>query len=449
MKKASIYLPIEIKARELNSFILLAKFAINRGFRVYLGSKSSIKRLIENKKFCGGAFIFKGGMPLADILKIRKRVNKFLILDQEISPSCLDFKKEIRRRVWPGSEKFIDRYYVIGDVAYNASLDVLKNLSPNIIKTGWPSIDLFRDDLRFFYNNKVNEIKKKYGDFILFSSAFGFNSQKMIDDFYQVKKDSNWESVRSDLNEVLDWAKLTLEEFQINIDTLKKIDQDKTCPQIIIRPHPAEDHNEWKKISKSFSKIKVIYEGSIIPWIYSAKGLLHRGCASSIQAYMAGIPTAYLILKKDCIKKALPYEISEHLYNFKDTVKFCKKNINITPVYKKNFSRKFHSMIYFRKDKYASEIIIDDLLNLNLDREESYKSSIRDKVYDIFNNLRKYFKKKITHFFKLKINIGHATESQKMPDGINKIEIDKLMNIIEPKKKFIVKGIFKDCVEIS
>jgi len=449
MKKISIYLPIEIKARELNSFILLAKFAINFGCRIYLGSKSSIKRLIENKKSCGGSFLFKGGMPLADILHIRKKVNKFLILDQEISPSCLDFKKEIRRRVWPESEKFIDRYYLIGDSAYNASLNVLKNLSSNIIKSGWPSIDLYRDDFRFFYDSKVNEIKKKYGDFILFSSAFGFNSQKMINDFYEVKKNSNWESVRSDLNEVMDFASSSLVEFKLNIDILKKIDQDKTCPQIIIRPHPAEDHNEWKKISKCFSRIKVIYEGSIIPWIYACRALLHRGCASSVQAYMAGIPTAYPILKKDCIKKAFPYKISEHLYNLEDIVNFCKKNINVNSVPIKKFSDEFHKMIHFREDKYASEIIIEDLISLNIDQEESYIPNIKDKVYDFLNDLRNFFKIKIKDLLKLESNIGHSPKSQKMPGGINKSEIEELMNSIKVKKKFIVKNVFKDCVEIS
>ena len=61
------------------------------------------------------------------------------------------------------------------------------------------------------------------------------------------------------------WAELskTTEKYRF----IQKIDKDKSCPQIIIRPHPAEDHMEWNKIAKNFDNIKVIYEGSIIPWI--------------------------------------------------------------------------------------------------------------------------------------------------------------------------------------
>ena len=122
------------------------------------------------------------------------------------------------------------------------------------------------------------------------------------------------------------WAELSLKEFHANIDLFKKIDKDKSCPQIIIRPHPAEDHMEWNKIAKNFDNIKVIYEGSIIPWIYAAKALLHRGCASSVQAYMAGIPIGYPILKKEDIldffvkninsvsSKELCHMISQNVY---------------------------------------------------------------------------------------------------------------------------------------
>ncbi len=97
-------------------------------------------------------------------------------------------KKEIRKRVWPGSEKLINKYYVLGDKAFDTSKQVLTDMSSVITKTGWPTIDLFREEFKFLYEKKVKEIKEKHGDFILFSSAFGFNSRKIINDFYEIKK---------------------------------------------------------------------------------------------------------------------------------------------------------------------------------------------------------------------------------------------------------------------
>ena len=49
MNKITIYLPIEIKVRELNSHVLLSKFASKLGMRIYIGSKDAIKRLLKKK----------------------------------------------------------------------------------------------------------------------------------------------------------------------------------------------------------------------------------------------------------------------------------------------------------------------------------------------------------------------------------------------------------------
>ena len=148
MNKITIYLPIEIKVRELNSHVLLSKFASKLGMRIYIGSKDAIKRLLRNKNDKAGALIVKGGMETPELLKIKEKIQKFIILDQEISPSTTDYKKEIKERVWPGSEKYIDNYYSIGRLAYEAAVDVFKNLSLNIIKTGWPRIDLLRTEFK-------------------------------------------------------------------------------------------------------------------------------------------------------------------------------------------------------------------------------------------------------------------------------------------------------------
>ena len=161
MKKITIYLPIEVKVRELNSHILLSKFASQLGMRIYIGSKDAIKRLLKRKNNKAGAFIFKGGMEVPEILEIKEKIQKFIILDQEISPATTDYKKDIRCRVWPGSEKYIDSYYSIGQLAYEAGVDVFKNLNLNIIKTGWPRIDLLRGEFSILCKTKIEEIKKQ------------------------------------------------------------------------------------------------------------------------------------------------------------------------------------------------------------------------------------------------------------------------------------------------
>ena len=50
ISKKEIYIPIEIKPREFISQLFLAGELAKMESRVYLGSKSAIDKLVENKK---------------------------------------------------------------------------------------------------------------------------------------------------------------------------------------------------------------------------------------------------------------------------------------------------------------------------------------------------------------------------------------------------------------
>jgi surface carbohydrate biosynthesis protein len=417
--------------------------------RIYIGSKIAIERLLKNKNNKGGIFIYKGGMEISKILRIKEKIEKFIILDQEISPSTLNLKKEIRRRIWPGSEKYIDYYFTVGQRAFDASVDILKNQKLNIIKTGWPRIDLLRSEFKFLYKKEIDEINKNYGNFILFSSDFGYNSigkKKYVEKWM---KNSKWENIINDLEHKMSEAKITLDEFKANIDFFKKLDNDITCPQIIIRPHPAEDHDEWHKIQAYFKKIKIVFRGSIEPWIYASSALLHRGCMSAINAYMTGIPIGYLTLQKNNIKKALPYKLSEHFDNIKDVIQFCKRSIDQKLAPKKKYSAIFKKYIHI-EEKYSCEIILENFTKHNLFSETQYQPTIQDKFYDIFINFQNMIKKIINFFYLQKYkDIAIAPQSQKMPGGIRKKEVRDILFTLSTEDDFIVKQVFKDCVLIE
>ena len=48
--KKTVYIPIEWKNRELDSFILLSKFLIENNFRIIIGSKKSVFFLLKKKE---------------------------------------------------------------------------------------------------------------------------------------------------------------------------------------------------------------------------------------------------------------------------------------------------------------------------------------------------------------------------------------------------------------
>ena len=50
MKTKHIYIPIEILVRELNTKIFFSYEAVLKDYRVYIGTKSGIDKIIQKKK---------------------------------------------------------------------------------------------------------------------------------------------------------------------------------------------------------------------------------------------------------------------------------------------------------------------------------------------------------------------------------------------------------------
>ena len=59
--RKEFYIPIEIKAREFYSQLLLGGRIALKGGRVFIGSKYAVDYFIENKKHKHGTYLYKGG----------------------------------------------------------------------------------------------------------------------------------------------------------------------------------------------------------------------------------------------------------------------------------------------------------------------------------------------------------------------------------------------------
>ena len=82
-KKKHIYIPIEILVREINPKIIFAYYAALNNYRVYLGTKSGIDKIVKKKKLIikNQGFIFTKVklLTIENILKILKRPLKSLL----------------------------------------------------------------------------------------------------------------------------------------------------------------------------------------------------------------------------------------------------------------------------------------------------------------------------------------------------------------------------------
>jgi hypothetical protein len=81
--------------------------------------------------------------------------------------------------------------------------------------------------------------------------------------------------------------------------------------------------------------------------------------------------------------------------------------------------------------------------------EPPYQAGVKDMLYDLLLNTRARLKSVRDRLFKTEQNIGIAPQTQKMPGGITKAEVEDFLYRLDPNRKFKVRQVFKDCVEIE
>jgi surface carbohydrate biosynthesis protein len=321
--KPTIYLPVEIKAREFKSKVLMAVMAAESGFRVYLGTKRSIDRLVlEAKDRKGGIYFYKGGKSKSDLKQIKEKVDSFVVLDEEMGPAVHDLDMYCRRRIYPGTENLIDKLFVIGHEHKNKLEQARPGLAGRVFVTGWPRVDLWRSEFRGQYSCSSDAVRARYGKFILFSSDFGFLTEEKI--LKEVERFQNISSSAADIENFKALAWSAFNDFNDFVDLAKRIDSDERFPNLIIRPHPAEDVSVWSERLGGLKKVKVVFEGEIGEWLYVASGLVHRGCTTAVQAHVAGIPSVYLLGEHSQPKlESLTYKVSNVASGYDDLLAQC------------------------------------------------------------------------------------------------------------------------------
>ncbi|MEK9943304.1 MAG: surface carbohydrate biosynthesis protein, partial [Gammaproteobacteria bacterium] len=148
--------------------------------------------------------------------------------------------------------------------------------SKNLVVTVGPRVDTWRPEFAKVFAPDISRLKGRYGDFILIICNWGYG---------QAEKDLGHDPdlIYPDIP-----STYIRSAFMSLIRTLSK--QFKNT-RIIVRPHPSDLKDYWASKAKKFpANVIVIHEGSISPWIYAAKTVVHNNCTSGVEAWVGGTP---------------------------------------------------------------------------------------------------------------------------------------------------------------
>ena len=181
MKKKHIYIPIEIYVREINPKIIFAFKAALKNFRVYIGSKTGIDKIIDKKiknNNRGGIYFYKSQIinNRKYIEKIKKSCEKFIVLDEELGVGVSNIKPALNKRGKNLND--IDKFFVIGKKMMKELIEYDQNFKKISQISGWLKYDIYKNENLNIFETEIREIKKNYGNFYLFSSNYGALSEK-------------------------------------------------------------------------------------------------------------------------------------------------------------------------------------------------------------------------------------------------------------------------------
>lgn len=444
----NIYIPIEIKARELEGRTLLALEAASRGHQVVLGAKSDTIGLAEKGILQPGIVHDKSVTPN------KKKIKRFdlliekknLITSQDEEAGLVDetYERFARNRYSQETLALVDKIFCWGELEFSTLSNLYESYMHKFCKTGSPRVDVWASRLKD--NNSPGSIfKQKKGDYILISSNFGFilNENR----FWNIIANS-----RSNTNTELDdelikfqrasWQHQLLSEFIHLIRILAR-----TYPEIniVVRPHPVESIHAWPALIGDFTNVHVLREGSITSWVQNADAVIHNGCTTALEASIMRKPVIAFRPVPSEHERIIPNQISKELSNPCEVITHLNKILSDEKHIDKLMQQEVDSVIEHRFANYpvtgAYKKIVDeweqfDIPSLNYKNkwEEIVENKSGSKEYDLYEKIKNRLKSSRQSSNKTKnhksgINKNSTFTADHKFDKLEKSELERYKNL--------------------
>ena len=326
-KNALLLIPVENQVRELDAKLLLACLAAQRGFSSMIGSRREMEFNID--QFPRSIYLSKS-MTIRSLIffRVAKRFNHEIITWDEEALVHLPADTYFSRRLDPKAIRFVSHLFAWGQD--NADLWRQYPHLPQDIPihiTGTPRNDMMRSQLRPFYEEEVNTIKNQYGNFLLLNTNFNHVNAYGADMnlFKPVKNPGETPKFgraargmsRAYAEGLRNHKQAVLDHF---LDIIPRLEKAFPDYNIVVRPHPTENHAIYKKVADRCERVYVTNEGNVVPWIMATRAVLHNGCTTGVEAYMMGVPAvsyrATVNEKYDYGFYILPNKMSHQCFDF-------------------------------------------------------------------------------------------------------------------------------------
>lgn len=310
-----LYLPIEIKVRELHGKLLLALAAAESGFKVVIGRQKELRKHLPNLP--PGFYLDKSITVSKErwFKRFRNLGNIILACDEE--GLVVHEEQYLKSRVSPKSFDQVELFFSWGQIQHDILASAGLPGSDKILLAGNPRFDMLRPELRSFYSGAANQLIDKFGKIILINTNFGFfNHFKGVNEGKRIFLKSSSHEGEAFIDQ---WIRYQEQLFSYFVDAIRWMSQQYPDFTVVVRAHPSENEDEWRSQIGDLDNVVVSKKGSVLDWIAASKIVVHSNCTTGIEAFLMDIPAlAYRPVKSSVYETYLPNAVSENVFTFSE-----------------------------------------------------------------------------------------------------------------------------------
>lgn len=291
-----LYLPVEVKARELESKGLLALAAAEAGFHVVIG-RTWVLSADSYRDTPPGIVVFKTLNAMDAMNMATAQVNGphlIAALDEEAFGRSAS-PRAVKLNVAPLAVDVADLILMQGQ-AHQETWAELFGIDPQTLKvTGNPKTDL----LHHQGSSKTDKAKSKPA--ILFCAMSGNINSKGRGFARTMEQTMASAAVTSSRDMMVELGHLLRESAQFETAMIPQIRNAVTAvaerfqdAEIVVRPHPVEDPDLWTNCFDDLTNVRVETQGNIGEWLDQSDAMIYlSGCATGVEARLHGTPALH------------------------------------------------------------------------------------------------------------------------------------------------------------
>jgi len=323
---STLFIPVENQVRELDAKLLFACVAAEHGFPSVLGSKQYL--YFAMPKLDRGVFIAKSMRARSTLMfKIISALGNDIVAWDEESLVRYASHEYPSWRFSKSTFDYIQHLFAWGEDDAKMFSDYAGNERTAVYATGNPRLDLLRHDIRGYFQDEVDALLARLGKFILVNTNFSFVNPfvKKLALIEPGGTPSSYKVSRTGSGMSESFALGMMEHQQKIFDNFRNLvshlGQWFPAHQIVIRPHPSEDHDVWRLVVASDTNVTVDHSGNVIPWLMASEVLIHNGCTTAVEAAVLERPAVtYQPIRSDRYDYHLPNALSHRAFTL-DEVK--------------------------------------------------------------------------------------------------------------------------------